>query len=147
MPDDIYSNFSKESYSRTKPVSFFITKENDSITILSSNYRVFINTGDKFYRKKDFKAAAAFYLKAFENNKGLGNVDDRLKTACCFSILNKKDSSFAELFRIVAKGHYTNLAEINAIEYLKPLHQDKRWREVIGLINKNRNALMDKMNK
>ena len=150
LPTDIYSNFSKEYYSRTKPVSFFISKEQkdkDSIKILSVGYSEIINAADKYYKKKDFANAAYYYTHAFENNNGLGKVDDRLKTACCFAMLNNKDSAFIQLFRIVSKGHYTNLAEINSIEYLKPLYKDKRWQEVIGLINKNRNELIEKLNK
>lgn len=147
LPNDIYSNFSKENYKRTKPSSFIITKNGDSVRVLSSNYNEIIVIADKFYKKKDFRTAAACYIKAFENNNGLGKVDDRLKAACCFSMLNNKDSAFLQLFRIVTKGHYTNLNEINAMDYLKPLHTDKRWQEVIGLINKNRAELMEKMNK
>lgn len=147
LPGDIYSNFSKETYSRTKPTSFFISKDKDSIKILSFGYSELISAGDKFYTKKDFTNAAYCYIKAFNDNNGLGKVDDRLKAACCFSMLGNNDSSFVQLFRIVSKGHYTNLNEINSIDNLKPLYQDKRWPEVIALINKNRNELIEKMNK
>jgi len=147
LPGDIYSNFSKENYNRTKPVSFIIDKNKDSIRILGVGYTELIAAGDKFYNKKDFLNAANYYVKAFKANSDLGTVDDRLKTACCFSMLNNKDSAFVQLFRIVVKGHYTNLTELNSIEYLKPLYQDKRWQEVISLITKNRNELLEKMNK
>ena len=147
LPGDIYSNFSKENYRRTKPVSFFITKDkNDSIKILSFDYNGVISTCDKFYKKKDFKNAANCYVQAFNDNNDLGKVDDRLKAACCFSMIDNKDSAFIQLYRIVVKGGYTNIEELNSIEYLKSLHKDKRWEDIIGLINKNRTELINKMN-
>ena len=148
LRNDIYSNISKENYSRTKPSSFIVSKDKDgSIKVLSSGYDELISSGDKFYAKKDFSDAAYCYVRAFKNNNDLGKVDDRLKTACCFSMLNNKDSSFIQLFRIASKGHYTNLTEISSLEYLQPLYQDKRWQEVIVLINKNRNEVIEKLNK
>lgn len=147
LPDDIYSNFSKDTYSRTNSNSFIISKNIDSIKIISFGYNELINAGDKFYKKKDFLNAANYYVLAIKNNNGLGKIDDRLKTACCFSMLKNNDSAFLQLFRIVTNGHYINLAEISSFEYLKPLYQDKRWQEIIGLINKNRNELLEKLNK
>lgn len=147
LPGDIYSNFSKENYSRTKSVPFFITiDKNDSIKILSFDYNGVISACDKFYKKKDFKNAANCYVHAFNDNNGLGKVDDRLKAACCFSMIGNKDSAFIQLYRIASKGNYMNIDELNSIEYLKSLHKDKRWEEIIGLINKNRNELINKMN-
>ncbi len=134
---DIYSNFSKENYSRRENLSFVIPKNNiDSDTVLKLGYDEYIQFADKFYRKLDFKNAANLFRKTFVSNNDLGKINDRLKLACCYVNLKNFDSAFLQLERIVTKGHYTNLEELKLEKCFIPLHEDKQWLQILTKINK-----------
>jgi hypothetical protein len=100
-----------------------------------------------YYKHADFVNTAGNYNKAFSDNNDLGKANDRYKLACCYSMLNKPDSAFLQLKRIVNKGRYANIDQIEAEPYLNALHQDKRWETIIGMVNKNKSDFRDEMNR
>ncbi len=146
LSNDIYSNNDKGSYRNTAPI-VFIKNPGDTTKLERSYYPELTGKANRCYARKEFAYAVYWYTSAFTGNHDLGMVDDRFKAACCYAMLNNKDSAFLQLYRITAKGHYTNLNELSAEPYLKSLHSDKRWQEIIDIINKNRAEMIEKMNK
>lgn len=101
---------------------------------VSSKYSKSIVEADSQYQKENFKVASQLYEKAFAENNNMGMVRDRIKTACCYSMLKNNDSAFFHLRRIVEYGFYYEYDRLLAEKKLDNLHDDPRWAELIKLM-------------
>jgi len=148
LESDIYSNFSDDNY---KIQNAEISSElkillNKTFNLQDTSYLEKIKIAEKFYKNKNYKAASNFFLKAITENNNSGRISDRIKLACCFSILSEEDSAFVQLFRIARQGKYTNLIEIENEKELTSLHNTIEWSEFLRIINENRNIELKKLN-
>lgn len=92
---------------------------------------------DSLFLNQQYEEAITFYEEAFLANKDMGSVFHRYRAASCYAILNKKDSSFHHFFRIAEKGKFSQLELISNDFNFKNLYSDKRWYQVLQIIDKN----------
>ena len=148
LENDIYSNFDRNNYA---PANF---KKLDSIEIAQINksikqekdYLSKIKNAEVFFKKKQYKVASQLFANAIFENKNSGRVDDRIKLACCYSMIGQKDSAFVQLFRIATLGKYINLNEIQSEKKLNNLHGQKEWNEFLNIIIENRKKVIEELN-
>jgi hypothetical protein len=101
-------------------------------------YSELIKRAWSLYESKDFLKSGEKYSEAFAAFGGKGMVDDRYNAACSWSLANKPDSAFVQLFKIAQKGNYTNYGHITTDTDLNSLHNDARWEKIIEIIKANK---------
>ena len=97
-------------------------------------YTELIKEAWTLYEEKDYLMSAHKYAEAFIALGGKGMIDDRYNAACSWALANEPDSAFVQLFKIAQNGNYTNLGHITTDTDLNFLHNDKRWNEVIEIV-------------
>tara|TARA_B100000809_G_C15114798_1_gene522019 strand:- start:1492 stop:2475 length:984 start_codon:yes stop_codon:yes gene_type:complete len=102
------------------------------------NYSELINDAWNLYNSKDYLKSAKKYSDAFASKGNKGQTSDRYDAACSWALAGEIDSAFVQLFKIATKGNYTNYNHITIDSDLTILHSQKKWSEVIGIINKNK---------
>jgi hypothetical protein len=100
-------------------------------------YNILIIKADSLYKLNEFESAALEYSKAFESTGGKGKIKDRYNAACCWSLIENRDSAFYQLNRIAIQGKYTNHEEILSEKHFLFLHSDNRWKSLIETIKQN----------
>jgi hypothetical protein len=106
-----------------------------------------VKTADSLYKIKDFTNSAKYYSEAFRSNGWKGMSDDRYNAACSWSLANKPDSAFFNLFKIANLMGYQNYNHIIKDTDLEPLHNDKRWNSLIEIVKQNKEKAEEKLNK
>lgn len=106
--------------------------QNDSL------YRVHVGNADKYYYAKEYKKAAHEYTLAFVALGNKGYLTDRYNAACTWSLAGNADSAFHNLFIIAEKSGYSNYSHFSVDPDLEPIHNDKRWKEVAGIVLANK---------
>ena len=101
-------------------------------------YRVIADEAWALYESEDYLASAQKYSEAFVAWGNQGTVNDRYNAACSWALVGKSDSAFVQLFRCANKGNYTNLGHITTDTDLNSLHEDERWKELIGTVTANK---------
>jgi hypothetical protein len=91
-----------------------------------------------FYEMKEYKASAEKYAEAFAVLDGKAYPGDRYNAACSWALANQSDSAFVQLFKITKNAKYSDLEHISSDSDLNSLHQDKRWKKVIKLVEENK---------
>ncbi|AEI47364.1 DUF6624 domain-containing protein [Runella slithyformis] len=105
---------------------------------LREDYESKSKAADSLYNLKQYKNAAIKYSIIFQENGGLGYVDDRYKAACSWALINEPDSSFYQLFRIANKGNYDEYEKIINEPNFENLHKDEQWSKLLDIIYKNK---------
>lgn len=101
-------------------------------------YSELIREAWDLYETKDYLKSGEKYSEAFVALNNRGMVTDRYNAACSWSLAEKVDSSFVQLFKIAKNGNYTNLGHITTDTDLNLLHSDNRWEEIINIVKSNK---------
>ncbi|MCW3081497.1 DUF6624 domain-containing protein [Segetibacter sp.] len=110
-------------------------------------YGKFAKKADSLYQLKDYKNAATTFSQAFKSIGWKGSQKDRYNAACSWALAGVADSAFFQLDNIVQKQHYTDYAHITSEPNLNSLHQDKRWKPLVGRIKQNKYRAEVNLNK
>ncbi len=100
-------------------------------------YLDLIYKAESAFLQKDFKTATLAYTAAFKAGKYQVYKFDFYNAGCAWALAGKPDSAFANLYRIVNPGVYTDYNHIANDFDLISLHQDKRWLPLIKQVMKN----------
>jgi hypothetical protein len=103
-----------------------------------NKYSELIKSALSLYDSKDYLKSGEKYSEAFCALSGKGMVDDRYNAACSWTLANKPDSAFVQLFKIAENGNYTNYGHITTDSDLNSLHNDERWAKVIAIVKANK---------
>lgn len=113
----------------------------------SDKYKELANQAFQLYKSKMYIESARKYMEAFSIKQSKPTTTDRYNAACSWSLADKKDSSFNQLFYISEHHNYSNLNHLQNDSDLNLLHKDKRWNDLITIVHKNKeeaDALLDK---
>jgi hypothetical protein len=98
-------------------------------------YNSLIRKGDSYFNKYDFEKALLYYSSAFKTLGWKGYEEDRYKAACCWAQLNKADSAFDCLNRIVEKTKFSDYDKLVSDSLFNPLKSDSRWTSICSRVN------------
>ncbi|MBY0479602.1 MAG: hypothetical protein K2Q24_18275 [Chitinophagaceae bacterium] len=104
----------------------------------SVEYKINSQKGDSLFLIQEYTEAINFYQKAFSSNNDIGTVLHRYRIASCYAILKMNDSSFHHLYRISEKGKFSQIELLSNDYNFKNLYSDKRWSDVLKIVDKNR---------
>ncbi len=90
------------------------------------------------YGQKDYINSAVKYKEAFDAIGGKAYPNDRYNAACSYSLAENKGRSFFHLFRLANDSNYSNLNHITTDTDLDYLHEDKKWIELIAIVETNK---------
>lgn len=110
-------------------------------------YDSLIQKANQYFSVKDYKNAAEQYSNAFISLGGKGIQEDRYKAALAWSLVGNNDSAFFNLFRLAYKTKYLDLAMLSTEPRLKSLQVDKRWQELLLIVNPNKEIYNDSLAK
>ncbi len=110
-------------------------------------YSAFVKEAWDLYESKEYLSSATTYAKAFAAMGDKGRGSDRYNAACSWALAQEIDSSFVQLFRITKKGNYSNYTHISTDVDLTTLHSDSRWKEILTLVQQNKEKIEDGLEK
>jgi len=102
------------------------------------SYRTLVTRADSFYNAKNFFASASTYSRAIKHYPEKVTKNNLYDAACSWALCNKPDSAFIDLFEAVKKKNYYDAAHISKDADLTTLHNDKRWPQLMGLVERNK---------
>lgn len=117
-----------------------------SLVIIGQDYPKYYQLVDEayqLYENKEYLKSGQKYAEAFVALGNRGMIEDRYNAACSWALANENDSAFVQLFKIAIKGQYSDYNYISHDTDLINLHQDQRWNELLGIIEKSE-ANLDK---
>ena len=94
------------------------------------------------YGEKDFAKSAELYLRAFDARATVPAVP--FNAACCFARLGRADEAFKYLDLAVQRG-WSDIEHLKSDADLESLRSDKRWDEIVGRCNANREQFRKSM--
>lgn len=112
----------------------------------SENYNMLASIADSFFLQQNYNSAAVFYKQAIALNNNLGKVKHRYNLACSLASSEIVDESFNQLQIMVTKGKFSDKKLIENEKLLFPLKKDKRWSEMLSLIDGNLKNIQDALN-
>lgn len=86
---------------------------------------------DKLFFKKEYKKAVELYQTAIKTNNDQARVKHRYRLAAAWTALSMPDSAFIQLYRIVEKGNFSEIALLEKDIDFFSLHEDKRWKALL----------------
>ena len=92
----------------------------------------------KLYQNKEYLKSAQKYSEAFAVPEKSELVNDRYNAACSWALVNQSDSAFFHLFKVVKDGKYFNYSHFISDIDFKSLYPDKRWNEVVKIVQSNK---------
>lgn len=110
-----------------------------------TDYNDLIKEAEKLFSEKKYGKSAKTYSKAFNNDKR-GTSNDRYNAASAWAMAGKPDSAFHYLFIISKRSNFQALDYLLKDSNLVSLHADKRWSEVVTVVEKNRGFQGPKIN-
>ncbi|MFN8887511.1 MAG: hypothetical protein ACK5WF_08625, partial [Cyclobacteriaceae bacterium] len=113
----------------------------------SAQYSALVRVADSLYNAKDFKRSANTYSQAFKSNGWKGFATDRYNAACSWALASVPDSAFFQLYRIATKADYKNYNDVISDADLNSLHNDKRWKPLLEIIQRNKDKAEANLNK
>jgi hypothetical protein len=117
-----------------------------SLVIIGQDYPKYYQLVDEayqLYENNEYLKSGQKYAEAFVALGNRGMIEDRYDAACSWALANEIDSAFVQLFKISIKGKYSDYNYISNDTDLINLHQDQRWKELLGII-KQSEANLDK---
>ena len=104
----------------------------------SNAYYILVSEAYKLYESKDYLNSGLKYAEAFKADGNKGYLNDRYNAACSWSLANRPDSSFAQLYIIARKGKFTDYDHLLADTDLANLYADERWKEIKEIVLANK---------
>lgn len=98
------------------------------------NYSEFVKDALKLYANKEYLKSGLKYSDAFKKFNKDVIITDRYIAACSWALANNKDSAFNQLFKLVKGSNFIFEDYVTTNPDLIVLHSDKRWKEVIEII-------------
>ena len=105
----------------------------------TGKYSDFVKDALKLYESKDYLKSGLKYSEAFKIFRKNVIITDRYIAACSWALANNKDSSFNQLFKVVKGSNFIFEDYVITTQDLEVLHSDKRWDEIIEIINNKGN--------
>lgn len=108
------------------------------------NYGLLINEAEHFFNNEEYEKSAKKYKQAFDVFGGKGGLDDRYNAAKSYAMSGDVDVSFFHLFKLAkATEHYgiSNILKVEDDSNFKALYKDKRWIELLNIVNANKEEL------
>jgi hypothetical protein len=115
--------------------------------VLPIEYHSLTNQADSLFEAGKFNNAALKYMRAFEVAGGRGIVKHRYRAACSWAETSNIDSAFVQLNQIATKGKYPNMPQITSEKHFLSLHEDRRWKPLLAIINENMLAEQERLNR
>ena len=106
-----------------------------------------IKKAEEFYQAKDHENSAFAYSSAFKANDWKGTPKDRINAACSWALAKIPDSAFFNLFRLAKKIKFTDINRLKTDADLNSLHADKRWADLLSVVQKNKDSAEVNFNK
>jgi tetratricopeptide (TPR) repeat protein len=108
------------------------------------NYSHLINDAEDLFKQGEYENAAEKYKEAFDVFGGKGGLDDKYNFAKAYILSGDQKTAFFHLFNLArATKHYglSNITKVKDDINFNSLHNDKRWEELLNIINKNKKEL------
>lgn len=102
-------------------------------------YSDFVKDALKLYESKDYLKSGLKYSEAFKIFRKNVIITDRYIAACSWALAKNIDSSFNQLFKVVKGSNFIFEDYVTTTPDLEVLHSDKRWDEIIEIINNKGN--------
>ena len=118
--------------------------------LLAQSKLAYIDRVDKaydLYKLKQYKPSAVTYSSALKSNPKYGRLEDLYNAACSWSLAGNVDSSFLYLFKLVNNYQYHYIGQLSGDKDLQPLHNDKRWQDLISRAAHNKQKADAKLNR
>jgi len=112
----------------------------------SEHYNILTAIADSFFLQQNYNSAAVLYKQAIALNNNLGKVKHRYNLACSLASSENVDDAFIQLQIMVTKGKFSDKKQIENEKLLFPLKKDKRWSEILSLIEDNLKNVQDALN-
>lgn len=100
-------------------------------------YKSLIHLASVAADREDYKQAAKHFTKAFKLNIIQATHIDRKMAVSTFAQVKKFDLAFEQLELLANKFKWQGRTIFEEDEMMKPLHADKRWEEMMKLMDKN----------
>jgi hypothetical protein len=98
---------------------------------------------DSLYKKKNYKDAGTYYLKATDHAEfKVLKSDNYYNAACCYALSGQKDSAMVLLTNAVNSG-YKNVGQIKNDADLESLHSLPGWSKLVNGIKAAKNSTAD----
>ncbi|MGE5437951.1 MAG: DUF6624 domain-containing protein [Syntrophothermus sp.] len=107
-----------------------------SVSFAQDKYKELTNEAKELFQNEEYFQAGIKYHEAFLTLGNRGLIDDRYRAACAWSLANRPDSAFIQLFKILQSGHFDDYDRIVNDKNLISLHSDIKWKEIIGMKDK-----------
>lgn len=95
-----------------------------------------INEARNLYEKNEFLKAGQKYSEAFKTDYNIRFLD-RIGAASSWVHANLNDSAFIQLFKIAQDSNFISYNNLIIVPDLIPLHNDKRWKILIKMVQTN----------
>ena len=123
------------------------TLSNLSFGQKQDSYKELIDEAYTLFQNEEFLQSGIKYNEAFYSWGNRGMINDRYNAACAWTLANKADSAFIQLFKIAKSGHYIDYEHIINDKDLEALHSDQRWTDLLEIIKSNEDKVEAKYNK
>ena len=104
------------------------------------SYSELIRAGWKLCLDKNFKESAKLYEQAFKINTKVP-LNDRYNAACINSLSNNLDAAYQHLFVAANELKWHDINHLKNDTDLKNILKDKRWNELISVMQKNKQEI------
>lgn len=104
------------------------------------SYSELIRAGWKLCLGKKFKESAKLYDQAFKKNTNVP-LNDRYNAACINSLAKNLDAAYKHLFVAVNELKWYDINHLKNDTDLTNLRKDKRWNELISVMQKNKQEI------
>ena len=101
------------------------------------NYNNLIAEARDLYAAGEYENSGEIYSKAFAAEEGSDTLSHRYEAARSWALAGQKDSAFAQLFKIVNEGKYTDIGKISSDKDLNSLSTDDRWMSILNKVSEN----------
>jgi hypothetical protein len=110
-------------------------------------YYEFRKKADSFYFAGNYREAAVNYVSASKMRSIRTESDDLYNAACCLALSNEKDSAFTLLTHMVTELGYVDADHLSQDQDLHILHQEKKWKDLLDLVAKNKKKMEEGLDK
>jgi len=108
-------------------------------------YDYHISKAETLVFEKNYSRACEEYTQAFRALSWKGIAKDRYNAAIAWTISGNRDSAFYNLYRLAEKTEYLEYVKLNNEIDFSSLHNDKRWNELLKLVNPDNEIYNDSL--
>lgn len=101
-------------------------------------YKTLVAKAGKSFEAKEYATAAKSFKKAFKLDVVQATHNDRKMAVATFAQVKKIDAAFEQLALLANHFKWEGREDFEEDELMNPLHSDKRWEELMKIIDQNR---------